>query len=284
VANNLFPTFCRVAVATLALAASLSAANKKAASVAEKWPDHFNIPLWDEGKVPLANGSGPLDKPFLTVFLPPEDKRNGASVIIAPGGSNIMLMYGPEGVEVAERYNEWGAAAFVLTYRLSPKYNAEARAQDGLRAMRIVRARAAEWKLDPTKIGIAGFSAGSEVVRSVLGLATPGDPNAADPIDRVSSRPDYGVFVYSAGRPTKGEDLKTFPPTFLITAAWDRGPANQMTQLFLELNRANAVTELHVYQKGRHGFGAATTSKEFSPWMDQLKHFLEIDGFLPEGK
>jgi acetyl esterase/lipase len=195
-----------------------------------------------------------------------------------------MLMYGPEGVEVAERYNEWGAAAFVLTYRLSPKYNSEARAQDGLRAVRLIRARAAEWKLDPAKIGIAGFSAGSEVVRSVLGLATPGDPNASDTIERVSARPDYGVFVYSAGRPAKGEDMKTFPPTFLITAAWDRGPANQMTQLFLELNRANAVTELHVYQKGRHGFGAATTSKEFSPWMNQLKHFLEIDGFLPEGK
>jgi endo-1,4-beta-xylanase len=265
------------------MSVGLFAADRKSNST-DKWPENFNIPLWEDGKVPLATGNGPLDKPFLTVFLPPEDKRNGASVVVAPGGSNIMLMYGPEGIEIAERYNDWGAAAFVLTYRLAPKYNIEARALDGMRAIKILRARAAEWKLDPNKIGIAGFSAGSEVVRSVLGMATPGDPNAEDPIERVSSKPDYGVLVYSAGRPAKGEDMKTFPPTFLLSAAWDRGPANAMPQLFLELNRAGAVSELHVYQKGRHGFGAATTSPEFSPWMDQLKHFLVIDGFLPEGK
>ena len=77
------------------------------------------------------------DAPFLTVFLPPENKRNGSSVIIAPGGSNIMLMYGLEGIEVAERFNDWGTTAFVLTYRLSPKYNEAARVLDGNRAMRL---------------------------------------------------------------------------------------------------------------------------------------------------
>src|SRR4051794_31080492 len=82
----------------------------------------FNIPLWQPGKVPMAQGDGPLDAPFLTAFLPPEGKRNGGSVIIAPGGSDIMLMYGAEGMDVAERYNEWGVAAFVLTYRMSPRY------------------------------------------------------------------------------------------------------------------------------------------------------------------
>jgi acetyl esterase/lipase len=112
---------------------------------ADRTPEHFNIPLWDDGKVPLAAGNGPLDKPFLTVFLPPEGKRNGSSVVVAPGGSNIMLMYGVEGVEIAERYNDWGAAAFVLTYRMSPRYNYEARSLDGKRAIQIVRARAKEW-------------------------------------------------------------------------------------------------------------------------------------------
>jgi hypothetical protein len=106
--------------AALALAAVLPAANSG--------DENFNIKLWEPGKVPLATATGPLDQPFLTVFLPPEKKRNGSAVIIAPGGSNIMLMYGVEGIEVAERFNDWGTTAFVLTYRLEPKYHGDARA------------------------------------------------------------------------------------------------------------------------------------------------------------
>ena len=119
--------------------------------------------------------------------------------------------------------------------------------------------------------------------RVVTASAKPGDPNAADPIDRVSSKADYLVLVYGPGRALPGEDLKSFPPTFLLSAAWDRGAANGSAQLFLDLNRAGAVAELHLYQKGRHGFGAATTSTEFAPWMDQLRHFLGVGGFLSRG-
>ena len=151
----------------------------------------FNIPLWEHGKVPLAKGDGPLDAPFLTVFLPKPEKANGAAVVIAPGGSNIMLMYSMEGMEIAERYNEWGAAAFVLTYRLSPHYGADARTLDGRRAMQVVRSRAAEFNIDPKRIGMIGFSAGSELVRAATATATDGDAHASDPIERVSSRPDY---------------------------------------------------------------------------------------------
>jgi acetyl esterase/lipase len=260
---------------------ALAATDPKTASKSDV---AFNIPLWDEGKVPLAMGNGPLDAPFLTVFLPPENKRNGSSVVVAPGGANIMLMYGAEGIEIAERFNDWGAAAFVLTYRLSPKYGENARVLDGNRAVQLVRARAAEWKLDPNKIGFAGFSAGSSMARSVAAAARPADANAADPLDRVHSRPDYLVMVYSAGRATKGEDLKSFPPTYLLAAAHDRGAANGSAQLFLDMNRAGAVVEIHLYQKGRHGFGAAFGSPEFSPWMASLKHFLELGGFMPEVK
>jgi acetyl esterase/lipase len=245
---------------------------------------HYNIPLWEPGKVPLANGDGPLDAPFLTVFLPPENKRNGCSIVVAPGGGNIMLMYGSEGMEIAERFNDWGAAAFVLTYRLSPKYGENARVLDGNRAVQLVRARAAEWKLDPGKIGFAGFSAGSTLGRSVVAAAKAAAPDSSDPLDRVSSRPDYLVLVYGPGRATQGEQLKSFPPTFIMSAAWDRGAANGNAQLFLDMNRAGAVAELHLYQKGRHGFGEAFGSPEFSPWMDALKHFLQVGGFLPKGK
>jgi endo-1,4-beta-xylanase len=243
-----------------------------------------NTPLWEAGKVPLATGDGPLDAPFLTVFAPPENKRNGASVIIAPGGSNIMLMYGAEGIDIAERMNDWGITAFVLTYRLSPKYNDQARILDGKRAIQLVRCRAAEWKLDPAKIGYIGFSAGSNMGRIVVAASGPGDPNAADPIDRQSSRPDWLGLVYGAGRATQGEVLKNFPPTFLLSAAADTGPALGSAQLFSELTRAGAVAEIHVYQKGRHGFGSGFSSGTFSDWMGRLEHFLKQGGFIPGGR
>lgn len=248
-----------------------------------KSPANFNIPLWEPGKVPLSTGNGPLDAPFLTVFLPAEDKRNGASVVVAPGGGNIMLMYGVEGMDIAERFNDWGAAAFVLTYRLSPNYNNDARALDGNRAIQIVRARAKEWNLDPTKIGFIGFSAGGSLARLVAATAREGNLSALDPIDRVSSRADWLGIVYGPGRPIPTENLKTFPPTFLLSAAWDKGAADGTVQLFQDLNRAGAVAELHIYQKGRHGFGAATYSPEYGPWMDSLRHFLIQGGLLKKG-
>jgi formylglycine-generating enzyme required for sulfatase activity len=229
----------------------------------------------------MAKGDGPLDEPFLTVFPAEPGKANGASVVIAPGGSNIMLMYGCEGIEIAERYNSWGVTAFVLTYRMAPKYDDAARALDGNRAIRLVRSRAKEWNLNPDLVGFAGFSAGSSLARITAAMATDGDPNAADPVERVSSRARYLAMVYSAGRPTPGEDLKKFPPVYLLAAAHDRGAANGSAQLFLDMNRAGTVVEMHMYQKGRHGFGSAYTSPEFGPWMDTLKHFLTVGGHLP---
>jgi acetyl esterase/lipase len=262
----------------------LFSASRIAAGELPQTPPNFNLPLWPEGKVPLAQGTGPLDAPFLTVFQPPSKQRTGASVIIAPGGSNIMLMYGGEGIEIAERYNDWGVTAFVLTYRLSPHYGEEARIADGKRAVQYVRSHAAEWKLDPGKIGFAGFSAGSSMARVVVAASGPGDAGSVDPIERISSRPDYAVLVYGPGKALPSEQLKNFPPIFLLSAAWDKGAANGSAQLFMDLNKAGAVAELHIYQKGRHGFGSAATSPEFSPWMSELKHFLVTAGFLPGGK
>ena len=274
--------YIQTLVSALALSMCLSAATKKTGN--EKLIENYNIPLWPEGKVPLAVGDGPLDNPFLTVFQAPEGNRDGCSVVIAPGGSNIMLMYGGEGVEIAERYNDWGCAAFVLTYRLSPRYNEPARLLDAKRAIQLVRSRAAEFHIDPARVGLAGFSAGSTLARAIPAASAPGDPAAGDPLDKYSSRPDYLVLVYGPGRPGKGEELKSFPPVFLLSAAHDRGAANGSAQLFLDLNKAGAVAELHIYQKGRHGFGAAYASPEFSPWMDALKHFLVQGTFIKDGK
>jgi acetyl esterase/lipase len=265
------------------MAALLPAAENKAGDKAGP-RDNYNIPLWDAGKVPGARGDGPLDAPFLTVFLPPPGKANGGSVVIGPGGSNIMLMYGQEGIDIAERYNEWGVAAFVLTYRLSPRYNDTARTQDMQRAIRVVRSKAAEFKLDPAKVGYIGFSAGSNMARPATASSGPGDPNAADPIDRLSSRPDYLGLVYGPGRATPGEDLKNFPPVFLMSAAGDTGPSLGNAAFAAELIRAKAVVELHIYQKGHHGFGDGFASGTYSDWMGRLELFLKQGGFIPGGR
>ncbi len=232
-------------------------------------PANYNIALWDDGKVPMALGDGPLDKPFITVFPAPPTTANGGAIIIAPGGSNIMLMYGAEGMEIAERYNDWGVTAFVLTYRLSPRYNAEARALDGRRAVELVRSRPAEFKLDPNRIGFIGFSAGSEIGRVVAAA-------------HGAERPDYVGLIYSVGRPGAGEVMKDFPPIFLCAAQFDRGPSLASAQLFIDLTKAGAVAELHLLQKGRHGFGSGFGSEEFGEWMLSLKHFLAYGGFCDQ--
>ncbi len=239
-----------------------------------------NIPLWN-GPAPGAAADGPLDAPFLTVFPARAGTTNGGAVVIAPGGGNIMLMYGGEGADVAEVFNDWGVTALVLTYRLSPPYDNDARTQDGERALRIVRAHAAEWQLDPARIGFIGFSAGGSLARAVVAASDAGVASSADPIERVSSRPDYVALIYGAGRASAGESLADYPPTFLLSSAGDRGPSLANAQLFKELTEAGAIAELHVYQRGRHGFGSGVGSAEFGDWMPRLRGFLRVSGFLP---
>jgi acetyl esterase/lipase len=279
--------------AALLLSFALAWASASDAAPGEALTAYRNIPLWEAGHVPGALGHGPLDAPFVTVFLPRPGAANGGSVVIAPGGGNIMLMYGAEGADVAEVFNDWGVTAFVLTYRLSPRYDSDARTLDGKRAVQLVRAHAAEWQLDPTRIGFIGFSAGGHLGRSVVAtshvvaashVAAPsgsGAASAADPLERVSSRPDYVALIYGAGRATPSESLKDFPPTFLLSAAADQGPSLASAQLFMDLTTAGAVAELHVYQRGRHGFGSGYGSPEFADWMPRLEHFLRVGGLLP---
>ena len=155
-ANSYFPVLAALTLCGSLIAAegTPAPATAKKTTPAVKPIVNYNIPLWTEGTVPLAKGNGPLDNqlsPF-TVFEPPANKRNGSSVVVAPGGSNIMLMYGAEGMDIAEQYNEWGVTAFVLTYRMSPTYNTDARSADGRRAdAGGSGASAAEMKLDPEK-------------------------------------------------------------------------------------------------------------------------------------
>ena len=132
-----------------ALSLDLTAADKT--STVEKLHVDYNIPLWPDGKVPGAVGNWAVDKPYLTVVLPPEGKGNGSAVIICPGGGNTTLFAHQEGMSIAEHMNAWGVAGFVLSYRLGPRYKQDARTMDGRRAVQLLRARAAEFKIDPKR-------------------------------------------------------------------------------------------------------------------------------------
>ena len=156
-----------------------------------------------------------IHNPSITVFLPPKEKATGAAVVICPGGGHRELVFNAEGVEAARYLNSIGVAAFALKYRLGREqgspYSIEKHArEDGVRAMRLVRSRAKEWNIDPARVGIMGFSAGGEVASMVAFGPGEGDPNAADPIDRLSSRPDFLVMIYPGplgipdGHPAQG--------------------------------------------------------------------------------
>src|SRR2546423_610479 len=153
------------------------------------------IPLWPDG-APGAVGSEPVDKPTLTIIQPPADKANGAAVIVCPGGGYQHLADTYEGREVAEWLNTIGVTGFVLKYRLAPRYHHPAPLQDAQRAIRTVRARAQEWGIDPHRIGIWGFSAGGHLASTAGTHFDAGRPEAEDPIDRVSCRPDFLILAY----------------------------------------------------------------------------------------
>ena len=265
----------------LVVAAAFCMAPAIARDLVSELAPYRNLPLWEAGKDADAKGDAPLDTPFLTVFLPKAGTANGSAVVIAPGGGNIMLMYGGEGAEVAEVFNDWGVTAFVLTYRLSPRYDNDTRTREGERAIRLVRANAARWQLDPARIGLIGCSAGGQRARAVVQASDAGAADSTDPIERVGSRPDWIGLVYGAGRTQPDESLAAYPPTFLLSAAGDQGPSLANAQLFSDLTKAGAVAELHVYQRGRHGFGSGVGSAEFGDWMPRLQGFLRVGGFLP---
>jgi acetyl esterase/lipase len=152
------------------------------------------INLWPDG-VPAAVGKEPADIPTLTAFLAPKDKATGAAVIVCPGGGYSHLA-DHEGRPVAEWLNTLGISAFVLKYRVGPRYHHPQPLQDAARAIRTVRARASEWQLDPNRIGILGFSAGGHLAATIGTHFDAGKADAADPVERVSSRPDLMILTY----------------------------------------------------------------------------------------
>jgi len=247
--------------------------------------------------------------PKLTPFLPSPDKRNGAAVVICPGGGYSGLAMQKEGLEVAEWMRSRGIAGVVLRYRCGGGKNQQpVPLEDAQRAIRTVRSRAEEWGIDPNRVGILGFSAGGHLASSTATMFDEGEPEADDPIERQSSRPDFAVLVYPVitlvgeavhrGSRDKllGEDAseelaekwstdrrvanKT-PPTFLVHASDDEAVPVKNSLLFYEALVADGVpAELHVYETGGHGFGMFRDQRPADKWPEQLEPWLKQRGIV----
>ncbi|PYR18091.1 MAG: alpha/beta hydrolase [Acidobacteria bacterium] len=265
------------------------------------------ILLWPAG-APGALGQDEADKPALTIYMPPNTTGPLTAVIIAPGGGYQRLSMNLEGREPANYFNAMGMAAFVLRYRLGPRYHHPIELGDAQRAIRTVRARADEWHIAGDRIGIMGFSAGGHLASTVSTRFDKGNPDAADPIDRVSSRPDFAVLGYpviSLVEPWTHQGSKTnllgenpdstlarslstdtqvgpaTPPTFIYqTNADTTVPAENAVTYFLALRRAAVPAELHVFKDGRHGTGLGLTDPALSEWPKLLANWLRASGFL----
>lgn len=217
--------------------------------------------------------------PSIYVFLPPKEKANGMGVVVAPGGGHSQLVIDKEGWDVADWLNAHGIAAFVLKYRLArapgSHYTVARDAlADASRAMRTVRGRAAEWNVDPANIGFMGFSAGGEVAALIETRFDAGNASASDVIDRASSRPDFAVVVYPGFRPGTITVPKDAPRTFLVCADDDRSHVVTTVNLYLDLEKQNVPSEMHIYASGGHGFGLRQSSKPVAAWPDRLKDWM----------
>ncbi len=232
-----------------------------------------------------------IHNPSLTAFFPPEHLANGSSCIILPGGGHKYLVFDLEGTMIAKRLNEFGIAAFVLKSRLSKAKDSTYERDvhelaDAQRSIRLVRSRAAEWGLDPKRIGFMGFSAGGEVACLSQLHYDAGDKENADPIERASSRPDYSVIVYGvtdAGAYPIPEDA---PPAFIMICGDDKKPIEHALY-YIELKKADIPAELHIYTNGGHGFGFDGRTPEWSlhpvaNWDLRLKEWLTDMKFMRE--
>jgi acetyl esterase/lipase len=193
-----------------------------------------------------------VHNPSIELHLAPPEKRNGTAVIIAPGGGNRTLVVGSEGVEIAKWLNDLGISAFILRYRIQPYDSAVEGLADTKRAVRTVRAHAGEWGVKPDRIGVMGFSAGGEQAAWITLKFDRGQPDASDPVDGASCRPDFVVMVYAGW---KRMDLSQVPPdappTFLASAGLDDAfHARQTVQFYDALFEAKIPVELHIYCHG----------------------------------
>jgi acetyl esterase/lipase len=267
--------------------------------------------LWPGGE-PRVSSDQDTTRPTLQVFPAPAGKATGTGVVICPGGGYVRLAVNHEGLKAVEWLNALGISAFLLRYRVGSADGSVNRYPvpflDAARAVRTVRARAAEWNIDPGRIGIMGFSAGGHLASTVGTHFDPGNPAADDPVERAGSRPDFMILVYPVisfsteyrhggsrtallggnADPELVESLSNetrvtamTPPTFLVHTDEDRSvPAENSVLFYLALRRARVPSELHIYRQGRHGFGMTSTDPVLASWKDRCSDWMKGMGLL----
>jgi acetyl esterase/lipase len=286
-------------------------------SAAQPWPtsldptaDTRTFALWENG-APGALGTTDDDIPTLTLF----PVRAGAAgpapttaVIVAPGGSYVRLAANHEGRQVANWFNSQGVTAFVLRYRLGPRYRHPIEMEDAQRAIRYVRAHAEELGIRPDRIGFMGFSAGGHLASTVATHFDAGNPTASDPVDRVGSRPDFVVLAYPVismtaeyahkgsvtallgehPDPKLARQMSTelqvtheTPPTFLFSTNADTTvPAENSVAFYLALRKAGVAAEIHVFENGGHGVGLDVGDPALGEWSVLLRNWLRGRGLV----
>jgi endo-1,4-beta-xylanase len=220
-------------------------------------PEQFNTA---KGKPDRVQSVVNIHNPSIEVHLAPPDKANGMAIIVAAGGGNKTCNVGGEGIDIADWLNGLGIHAFVERYRLRPYGSATDALADTQRSFRVVRAHAKEWGVDPNRLGIMGFSAGGEQAAWVTLKFDQGNPQATDPIERESCRPDFSVLVYAGWLQMDLSTVpKNAPPTFLTSAGIDDAfHARQTVEFYDALFNAKIPVELHIYGHGGHGGGIST--------------------------
>jgi acetyl esterase/lipase len=269
--------------------------------------------LWP-GRAPSATSDATAEIPTITVFRPPRGWNTGTAVIVAPGGAYVGLSSVLEGAEPAAWFTTRGVTAFVLTYRVGATARLPIPLLDGARAVRFVRAHAAEFAIDPGRIGMMGFSAGGHLAATTAVEAAPGQAGAADPVERVSSRPDFLILGYPwlegtqitlnghssycdfalrvTHAPCAPQDYVAFnpvrrvtagaPPTFIYHTTDDETVPVEGSFRFHEALRAQHVpVELHAFESGHHGSGLGGSNVSLSVWPELLQAWMRRRGYLP---
>ena len=287
-------------LAVLLTVLSFAAARAAEPPVINVWPgkapgEMKELPA--EGlQAPKAKEAKPVKRvqnvsvPTLTVFEPAADKKNGAALVIAPGGGYNILAWDLEGTEVAEWANSLGVTAFVLKYRVPRREGDTANKlplMDAQRAMSLVRSKASDYGLDPARIGMLGFSAGGNLTAMTCLKFGERQYDKQDAVDEVSCRPDFGVLIYPAYLVDKDGQLKPenvptkdVPPMFFAHALDDGITPDSSIAMTRALKAVGVHAELHVYDGGGHGFGLRDSKFPAHTWPARAGEWLELRGLL----
>ena len=275
---------------------------------ADRYMGIATIRLWP-GDAPGAKGSGCEDIPTLSVMRPAPGNENGSAVIVFPGGAYMGLSSILEGREVGDWFASHGYTAFVLRYRLGKKYLLPTPLIDARRAIQLVRARSRDYHVSPDRIAVVGFSAGGHLAGLTGTQFVPGKPDAEDPADRVSSRPDLLILGYpwiggissdtsnltyckladvmdqcETLKKAYSPDLfvtKDTPPTFIYHTTDDKVvPVQQALSFYEALLKAGVPAEMHIFANGQHGSGLGKGDAALDQWPELLETWLRARGML----